>query len=316
MMRFSLMLLVRTPLRSVVLALILTLVGGIALLFAWITPSMQASELVVWERLPANLRVSTDATSGGDCLAIYQAAAARVAGSRSPAVAHPDLVVGDAALDVLSLRPPAGYIALADPIAATAGGFADGDVVEIAYGPLLIRGPVAVGSLPTKLSRASDGAVGVDASALPSQAPDADRHLCLGASEGLTVAAIGADIAARQRSDGLTSATTLFAALAVVVWAVVLTMATTGVLRRRRPARALLAGFGLPAGRAALLTSLEVPSAGLLGLAAAVALTLWLRGSLLRMWTDPTLVVVSAPAFAATVIAMWTLWCLAPRRDK
>ncbi|MES2210509.1 MAG: hypothetical protein V4515_10045 [Chloroflexota bacterium] len=310
-MRFGLLLLARSPYRSLALALILALVGGIALLFAWMTPSMQASELAVWQRLPAGLRVGEDGPANPSCVILYQAAAARRADSRSSAVAHPDLVFGDAALDVLGLRPPDGYVALADPVAATVGGFEDGDMVEIAYGPLLFQGRVAVGNLPTQLSRASDGVLGLDVESLPGYAPEADRHLCFGGSKGPTAAAVAADIAKRQRSDGLTSATTMFGALAVVAWTVVLTMATTGVLRRRRASRLLLAGLGISGGPAALLTSFEVPSAGLLGLVTGIGLTLWLRAFVLRMWTDPDLVFFSGIAFAAIAVGAWTIWCAA-----
>ena len=314
MIRFGALFLTRSLRRVAALAVVLAVVSTIAMLFAWMGPSMQRAELAVWERLPSDTRIDHAATAQPGCLPVYQGVAVTRAGSGARPVAHPDLVVAEDADGLLGTRLTAGNAAIVDGLAATAAGLANGDGVEIAAGPLNIESQVITLETPTKLHRVADGIVVLPPGVLPSAAPPPDDYLCLGTARGATVASILAEIEARQAADGVTSATMLFAALALVAWSVVLGLAVLGVVRRGRPLRALLDGMGTRPVLAWLMSSAEVAVGGAIGIAISLGVTWWLRLEVLRMWTDPTVAAATGSAFFGILAALWLGPSLMARR--
>jgi hypothetical protein len=316
MTRFVTVFLARSLPRILALALILTAVSAIAMLFAWMGPSMQRAELAVWERLPADLRIDRSATPAPKCLAVYDGVALQKSGAGMGPIAHPDLIVAGDVEPLLGMELDPQYPMAVDSIAATAAGLVYGDAVQISNGPLVIRGTVSTLGQAAKLNRAADGLIVVASGAMPSGAPPADEYLCLGAQQGTTVAALRASISQRQAAEGLTSATMLFAALAVLAWCVVVMLAVSGALRRGRQLRALLTGLGLRNATAAILSSAEVPVGGAIGIAAGISATWWSRSEVLRMWTEPTIAALTGGIFAAALGVIWLGSCVLPRSSE
>lgn len=314
MIRFIALFLRRSIRRIAVLAVVLAMVSTIAMLFAWMGPSMQRAELAVWERLPGNMRVDHAATEQHGCLAVYHGVALLRLSNGATPVAHPDFVVADDVGALLGTRLNPEGAAIVDSVAATAAGLVKGDRVEINAGPLIVDSQVITLQQPTKLHRVADGVVVLPPSALPNAAPPPDDYLCLGAARGPTVASIRAAIGARQSAEGLTSATMLFAALALVAWSVVLGLAILGVIRRGRPLRALLSGMGTRPVSAWLMSSAEVALGGTIGIAISLWATWWVRLEVLRMWTDPTVAAITGSAFIGVLAALWLGPSLIARR--
>ena len=112
------------------------------MLFAWMSPSLSAAELALWERLPVDLPVRHASSPQPGCLPIYSAMLRRT-GTTSRVGAHPDLVVAeDPGLLLAGARPRAGSV-LVDALAATALGLRTGDLVTVEADSFSFDAPVA-----------------------------------------------------------------------------------------------------------------------------------------------------------------------------
>ena len=322
MTRLTLLLFRRSLLRSVPLAMILALVGAISFIFAWMSPSLRAAELVTWQRLPGSLTIGDDPSQGGDCLAVYDLIALTTA--HDPTLyAHPVGLVGDAGLKRLGLAPRrADSLGVIDELAAVSGGLADGDeVTALLPGGQTLQGPVEVAAIPVSLVRRSAGSFGLNRDnplvgrALHVIGP-AETSLCFG-GPGPSVDSIRASIQQRQEEEGLTSSTAAFAGIALGAWSSGLLLSLSAVHRRRKTMRDILISWGERRLAAALVGSVDVLAAAWVGLGMAVGLAWWLRSNVLHLWTAADAVLVSTIGVGGLILAVWFgLAALAGRRTE
>jgi hypothetical protein len=295
----------RGLLRLALITAMISAIGSVSFLFGWMSPSLRAAETAVWQRIDANTAVSWQ-RNDGDCVAIYQSVA--VTAGNPPRYAFPDLLVGQRALDLLGLPGPSLAFEL-DSLAATALHVSTGTEVEVQVraAPAL-RGLMYVSPLPTKLRQGPDGAIAVREEPSRFEARYGivpDSFLCLGGTGDTTAGQTLQAIERRQDRQGLTSSATAFGLLAVAAAAANIIILFVGGVRRRRSSQRLLVAAGVHPVLAALGPLIDLLGAALLSLAAAAVLALWVRTSLLGMWTDPSLVMWTVLLAVPIVAVLW-----------
>jgi hypothetical protein len=283
----------RSPARNLAATLLMAAIVTIALIFAWMAPSIAASRLAVWRSLPASLLLETQvASSDATCTNLYTFTTLQ----GRAALANPVGLSGGTLLAMLDLEPHrTGSVAVLDALAAIDAGVGDGDVVTVTLKSASVSGPVEVRPAPIWLSDASSGGVAALTRDLPTvQAAltaygQADSAICSG--EGTTTA--GAVLAEHERataSEGIGTVAAVFAGLGAMAWLAVVLLLIGATTRHRRAQAALCQIYGTEVHLARLASMTDILAAGIVAalLGAFVAQTL--RTSVLRMWTDPALV--------------------------
>lgn len=321
MARLAGLLLWRGVARVLLLSGLLAIIGAVVAVFAWISPSLRASELAVWQRLDPTLAVSTAAEQTGDCIAIYTFAAATTSSPDGP-WGHPSVLVGsEAALALVGLPQPAGSAAFAfDDLAAIEAGVSQGDHVVLQLKGEEMAGEASVIHAPVQLTRRQTGSVAIVrptafAAAIQSYG-SADEWLCVGDAGVTTAGEVRATIERRQADQGLVAATAAFAALASTAWTAALLVAAFATSRRRSLIVSVLDGLGVSRHAGAAMALSEVIAAGILGLAAALVTAAELRTNVLRTWTDPTVIISTAGGLGGLlIVAASAMTLLAARRQ-
>ena len=269
---------------------ILTMIGAIALIFAWMSPSLRESELAVWEAMPDEVRVAFEGEAGdSSCVAIYSLVS--VFDQSGHVLGHPDVVVvGSGARGHLGVSALEGGQAALDATAQTQLGRRVGGRVDVHVGvadPIPLE--IVADTPPVRLNVTSQGSLFV--AELPPPVTELygppDNRICFGA-EGQPAAAIAADIRSRHAGAGLASATEIFGGVAGLAWSGTVLTAALAQAARRRPVLGVLRALGHRDAAIAPSLVAEVAVAAIAGLALSTALALAIRTYLLHMWTSPS----------------------------
>lgn len=269
---------------------VLCAVGAIALIFAWMSPSLRESELAVWDSLPQGVHVSTRADPGDpSCLALYSVVT--VMSPSGQVIGHPDVaVVGAGAANALTLPQLGAGDAAVDAVAGAQLGVGLGDRVTVHVGvgaPTELR--LVVLSSPIRLHAASQGTLFV--ATLPSEVTQLygppDQGMCFG-PDGRSGSEVAQQLREQHASEGLASATEVFGGVAGLAWSGTVLTASTATALRRRQMVSLLRAMGVRDSGVGALIVCEVAVAGLVALAGSTLLAQAVRAHTLRMWTSPT----------------------------
>jgi hypothetical protein len=287
-------------------AAVLGLIAAIALVLGWIAPSLESARTSALAGLSSDLRMSFQRSADSQsCSGLLTVATLE----RSGPIGHPTAIVGGDLVGILGLAPRrTGTIAVVDALAATQAGVSDGDVATVRLKAAAVAGPIEVRPEPIVLAESTTGFVALNANdaaareAVMAYGP-AEGEVCVGPPGAPGIAP--AEAIASRTSDGrVVNAGGLFAATAGAGWFAVTCLEVRAARRRRNGMQRLLRSYGCRAAAASVATYVDVVAVVLAASWVGAAAALFLRGAVLRMWTD-------GPIAAASVVGLGLLAGLA-----